>query len=181
MFATLKDIYLRFGKENVLATANLDADDPFSPAGRKQIESRIYYFLKQAYETICDALRQGTYEADTIQKPYPKTLVNLNCEVAYVQMYQARHSNDETPPDAYSTLENNVYRMIRNIQGGAVRFDKSIKRAVSIPFNVDANFAKPQSGNPTIGSMPDNGTDFPNIVPLTSEDIHEIYRQVFLT
>ena len=40
MFATLTDIYLRFGKENVLATVNLDADDPYEPEGVERIRRR---------------------------------------------------------------------------------------------------------------------------------------------
>jgi hypothetical protein len=173
MFATLTDIYIRFGKENVLPTGNFDADDPYDPAGVERIEVRINYFLRQAYEIICDALRQGAYEADTIPEPYPQTLVNLNCEVAYINMYRAKHSNDETTPDAYSLLENNAYRLIRNIQGGAVRFNKSIKRAMSVPCNVDASVVK--SGNKKTGG----GTVACNHRPMTAEEVTEMFEQIF--
>ena len=140
MFATLDDIYIRFGRTNVLAVANLDALDVESDSA--EIEKRIIYFIRQAYEMVCDALRQGSYSPETITEPYPQTLVNLNCEVAYIQMYRAKHSEDETAPDAYQTLEENASKLMRSIQGGAVRFHAGVQRAMSIPVNVDANFMK---------------------------------------
>jgi len=151
MFASKKQFYGRFGYDNGLAAANLDGLDPTDPADVKKIELRINYFLKQAYALICDALRQGTYEVDAITKPYPQTLVNLNCEIAWVQLYRAKHCNDETAPDAFNVLEEQAYRLVRNIQGGAVRFDKRIRRAASIPILANASLLGPGKSGGAFG------------------------------
>jgi phage gp36-like protein len=141
MFATIQDLYLRFGKANVLRIANFDAFDETDPNDVAKIEPRLTYFLEQAYEAICDALRQGTYDPDTIEKPYPQTLVNLNCETAFIRLYRTKHSDDETVSDAYRILEEECNRLIRDIRTGAVRFRKGIQRAMSIPASVNASLA----------------------------------------
>ena len=180
MFASKKQFYIRFGRENALAAANLDAHDQTDPAGVKKIEQRIDYFLQQSYELICDALRQGTYEVDAISEPYPQTLVNLNCEIAWIQMYRTKHSNDETAPDAFTVLEEQAYRLVRNIQGGAVRFDKRLRRASSIPFLADASLlGSPKSGRTLSASTPP--PDSCNHRPMTDQEVIDLIDSVFST
>jgi len=159
MFATIQDLYIRFGRENVLSAANFDALDTTDPASIPVIESRIAYFLQQAYDLLANALRQGSYDPDGFSAPYPATLVNANSEIAFMQIYRTRHSEDETTPDAYKTIEDNNFRLVRDIQGGAVRFSSDIARAKSFPAVVRPGYAAtPQKTMPPArvnGILPD--------------------------
>jgi len=139
MFATIEDLYIRFGKANVIRTANFDSLDELDPETESAVAERLEYFLQQAYELICDSFRQGSYDPDEFEPPYPQTLVNLNCETAYIALYRTRHSHDETVPDAFQMLINANDALLRNIQGGAVRFAKQIPKAFSLPANVDTS------------------------------------------
>ena len=208
MFATLTDIYIRFGRENVLGVANFDALDLLDSDSVSLVESRIEYFLEQTFEFICDALRQGAYEVDAIEEPYPKTLVNLNSELVYIRLYRARNSQDESTPDAYRLLEEECTNLIRRIHGRAVRFDKRVSQAVSIPGNVDAPLLGGSTKKPCTIPRPPSGTenaqdavDRHNIAteshedlrkmieqiekckctPMTSEEVIEMFNKIFLT
>jgi len=159
MFATIQDLYIRFGRENVLSAANFDALDTTDPASIPVIETRIAYFLQQAYDLLANALRQGSYDPDGFSAPYPATLVNANSEIAFMQIYRTRHSEDETTPDAYKTIEDNNFRLVRDIQGGAVRFAADIARAKSFPAVTRPGYAAtPQKTMPPArvnGILPD--------------------------
>ena len=175
MFATIQDLYIRFGKANVLRVANFDAVDEYDPDTAADIEPRLTYFLEQAYEFICDALRQGTYDPDSVTEPYPQTLVNLNCEVAFIKIYRTKHSDDETVSDAYRALEEDCNRLIRDIRSGNVRFRSGIHRAMSIPANVNASLmgAKRRSN---VTSTPPGQC---NHRPMTSEEVDEMFYRIF--
>jgi len=139
VFAKVEDLYMRFGKANVIRTANFEGLDEVDPATESAVSSRLEYFLQQAYESICDSFRQGSYDPDEFTPPYPQTLVNLNCETAYIALYRTRHSQDETVPDAFQMLVNSNDALLRNIQGGAVRFAKRIPKALSLPTTVSTS------------------------------------------
>ena len=141
-YASIQDLYLRFGKHNVIRTANIDGLDELDPLTEVAVAERIEYFLQMACEQINDALRQGSYNPDHFTVPYPLTLVNLNMEMAYVALYRSKHSSDESPPDAFQALAEGTGRLIRDVQGGAVRFEKSVPKAMSIPANVNASILK---------------------------------------
>lgn len=138
MFATIQDLYMRFGKANVIRTANVESLDELDSETESTLEPRLLYFLNQAYERVCDSLRQGSYNPQDFTPPYPQTLVNLTCETAYIALYQTKHSHDETAPDAFKMLYESNNALLRNIQGGVVRFDTKIPKALSLPANVTA-------------------------------------------
>ena len=141
-YATIENLYLRFGKHNVIRNANIDGLDELDRKTERKVRPRLNYFLEMAFEQINDALRQGRYNPEDFTAPYPKTLVNLNMEMAYVALYRTRHSDDESPPDAFSALADSTVATIRNIQAGVVRFDNSIPKAMSIPANVNASIGE---------------------------------------
>ena len=175
MFATIQDLYTRFGKANVLRVANFDAVDEYGADADASIEPRLIYFLEQAYEFICDALRQGTYDPDSVTEPYPQTLVNLNCEVAFIKIYRTKHSDDETVSDAYRVLEEDCNRLIRDIRSGNVRFRSGIRRAMSIPANVNASLMGAKR-RPNVAGTPPGQCDHRFA---TDEEISEVFNRIF--
>jgi len=94
-YATVDDIFLRWGETNVRDAANLDSDDPKS----ETVTGRIEYFLQITSDDIEARLLGCAYKVPF--EPVPSVIRTLCAELAYILMYRVKHSTDSTTPDQF--------------------------------------------------------------------------------
>jgi hypothetical protein len=133
MFASINDIYERFGKRNVLQIANFESLDPEAEDFEKNVIPRVNYFLDYAFELIKDSMRQGAYNPEKIGLPYPKILIFANAEIAYAEMYKAYHVQDLTPENPFNHLIEKNDLFLHRLQGGKIALETNISKQKSYP------------------------------------------------
>jgi phage gp36-like protein len=97
-YATLQDIFQRWGETNVREVANLNNDDPKSI----KVTKRIKYFLEMQSSEIEARLLGCAYKVPF--NPGPPIIRTLCVELAYIAMYQVRRSTDSTAPNPFMHL-----------------------------------------------------------------------------
>ena len=85
-YATLQDIFMRWGETNVRDAANLNSDDPKSSA----VTRRIKHFLEIQSHEIEARLLGCAYKVPF--NPVPPVIRTLCAEMAYIAMYRVRHA-----------------------------------------------------------------------------------------
>ena len=93
-YATLQDIFMRWGETNVRDAANLNADNPKSAV----VTRRIKYFLEIQSHEIEARLLGCAYKVPF--NPIPPVIRTLCAEMAYIAMYRVRHSQSQSDPPA---------------------------------------------------------------------------------
>jgi phage gp36-like protein len=93
-YATLQDIFLRWGETNVRDAANLNADNPRSAI----VTRRIKYFLEMQSHEIDARLRGCAYKVPF--DPVPPVIRTICAEMAYIAMYRVKHSKSQSDPPA---------------------------------------------------------------------------------
>ena len=128
-YATLNDIFLRWGETNVRDAANLNADDPKSA----KVTKRIKYFLEIQSHEIEARLLGCAYKVPF--SPVPPIIRTLCAELAYIAMYRVKHSTDSTAPDPFMYVTQRHNQIFADIH--ARRFRLGIEQhTIDIPLVV---------------------------------------------
>jgi phage gp36-like protein len=114
-YATLRDIFQRWGETNVRDAANLNSDDPMSAT----VTNRIKYFLKIQSDEIEARLLGCAYKVPF--KPIPPVIRTLCAELAYIAMYRVRHSTDSTAPDPFMYVTQRHNQIFADIHARRLR------------------------------------------------------------
>ena len=129
VYATLNDIFLRWGKTNVRDAANLNADDPKSA----KVTKRIKYFLEIQSHEIEARLLGGAYKVPF--DPVPPVIRTLCAELAYIAMYRVKHSTDSTAPDPFMYVTQRHNQIFADIHARRLRLGNE-RHTVDIPLVV---------------------------------------------
>jgi len=114
-YATLRDIFQRWGETNVRDTANLNADDPKSA----KVTKRIKYFLEIQSHEIEARLLGCAYKVPF--NPVPPIIRTLCAELAYIAMYRVKHSTDSTAPDPFMYVTQRHHQIFADIHARRLR------------------------------------------------------------
>jgi hypothetical protein len=156
-YATLEDIFLRWGETNVRDMANLDSDNPRSLV----VTERIEYFLQIQSDEIEARLLGCAYKVPF--DPIPPVIRTLCAELAYLAMYRVRHSTDGTAPDPFMYVTQRHNQIFADIHARRFRLGGE-RHSFDVPLIVEkrqkvlippaANFAKVY----TDGTLQGDGT-----------------------
>ena len=114
-YATLNDIFQRWGETNVRDAANLNADDPKSA----KVTKRIKYFLEIQSHEIEARLLGCAYKVPF--SPVPPIIRTLCAELAYIAMYRVKHSTDSTAPDPFMYVTQRHHQIFADIHARRLR------------------------------------------------------------
>ena len=128
-YATLKDIFLRWGETNVRDAANVNGDKPKSAA----VTNRIKYFLQTQSDEIEARLRGCAYKVPF--DPVPPVIRTLCVELAYIQMYRVRHSTDATATDPFQYVTARHNQIFADIHARRFRLGAE-QHTVDVPIVV---------------------------------------------
>jgi phage gp36-like protein len=128
-YATLKDIFLRWGETNVRDAANFNADVPKSA----RVTNRIKHFLQIHSDEIEARLLGCAYKVPF--KPVPPIIRTLCVELAYIAMYRVRHSTDTTAPDPFAPITARHHQIFADIHARRIRLG-SEQHTVDVPVVV---------------------------------------------
>jgi phage gp36-like protein len=128
-YATLRDIFFRWGETNVRDTANLNADDPQST----QVTRRIKYFLEIQSDEIEARLLGCAYKVPF--NPVPLVIRTLCAELAYIAMYRVKHSTDSTAPDPFMYLTQRHNQIFADIHARRLRLGNE-EHTLDVPLVV---------------------------------------------
>jgi phage gp36-like protein len=129
-YATLRDIFQRWGETNVRDAANLNADEPKSAA----VTKRIKYFLQAQSDEIEARLLGCAYRVPF--KPIPPVIRTLCAELAYIAMYRARHSTDSTAQDPFMYVTQRHNQIFADIHARRLRFGND-QHTLDVPMVVE--------------------------------------------
>ena len=171
-YATLADIFLRWGETNVRDAANFNADEPKSRA----VTARIKHFLQIHSDEIEARLLGCAYKVPF--NPVPPVIRTLCVELAYIAMYRVRHSTDTTAPDPFMYVTQRHNQIFADIHARRLRLageEQSVDVPMVVggkPFNVKTK--KTPMGNlakiHTDGTLQGDGTKN-NPLSVASRDI----------
>ena len=130
-YATLDDIFQRWGETNVRDAANFNADDPNSSA----VTRRIKHFLRIYSAEIEARLLGCAYEVPF--KPVPPIIRTLCAELAYIAMYRVRHSTDSTAPDPFMYVTQRHNQIFADIHARRLRLGNE-QHTLDVPVVVGA-------------------------------------------
>ena len=128
-YATLNDIFLRWGETNVREAANFNSDDPNSA----KVTARIKHFLQIHSNEIEARLLGCAYKVPF--KPVPPVIRTLCAELAYIAMYRVRHSTDSTAPDPFAYVTARHNQIFADIHARRFRLG-SEQQSVDVPVVV---------------------------------------------
>ena len=128
-YATLADIFLRWGETNVRDAANFNADEPKSRA----VTARIKHFLQIHSDEIEARLLGCAYKVPF--NPVPPVIRTLCVELAYIAMYRVRHSTDTTAPDPFLYVTQRHNQIFADIHARRLRLG-SEQQSVDVPMVV---------------------------------------------
>ena len=128
-YATLQDIFLRWGETNVRDAANFNADEPKS----RRVTARIKHFLQIHSDEIEARLLGCAYEVPF--NPVPPVIRTLCAELAYIAMYRVRHSTDSTTPDPFAYVTQRHNQIFADIHARRLRLG-SEQQSVDVPMVV---------------------------------------------
>ncbi|MDR0522515.1 MAG: DUF1320 domain-containing protein [Planctomycetaceae bacterium] len=129
-YATLTDIFNRWGEQNVRDAANVDGDNPQSPP----VTARINYFLQIASDEIEARLLGCAYKVPF--SPIPNPIRTLCAELAYINMYRVRHSTDSTAPDPFMYVTARHNQIFADIHGRRFRLGTE-DHTIDIPLIIN--------------------------------------------
>ena len=132
-YATLKDIFLRWGETNVRDAANFNADDPKS----RRVTSRIKHFLQIHTDEIEARLLGCAYKVPF--EIVPPLIRTLCVELAYISMYRVRHSSDTTAPDPFLYVTQRHNQIFADIHARRLRLG-SEPQSIDVPMVVGGKF-----------------------------------------
>ena len=135
-YATLNDIFQRWGETNVRDAANFNADDPNSAT----VTKRIRHFLRIYSAEIEARLLGCAYEVPF--KPVPPIIRTLCAELAYIAMYRVRHSTDSTAPDPFMYVTQRHNQIFADIHARRLRLGNE-QHTLDVPLVVGAKLKKP--------------------------------------
>jgi len=128
-YATLADIFLRWGETNVRDAANFNADEPKS----RSVTARIKHFLQIHSDEIEARLLGCAYKVPF--DPVPPVIRTLCVELAYIAMYRVRHSTDSTAPDPFLYVTQRHNQIFADIHARRFRIG-SERQSVDVPMVV---------------------------------------------
>jgi len=128
-YATLQDIFLRWGETNVRDAANFNADEPKSVA----VTKRIKHFLQIHSDEIEARLLGCAYKVPF--HPVPPVIRTLCVELAYIAMYRVRHSTDTTATDPFLYVTQRHNQIFADIHARRLRLG-SEQQSVDVPIVV---------------------------------------------
>jgi len=128
-YATLKDIFLRWGETNVRDAANFNADEPKS----RMVTARIKQFLQIHSDEIEARLLGCAYKVPF--EAVPPIIRTLCVELAYIAMYRVRHSTDATAPDPFLYVTQRHNQIFADIHARRLRLG-SEQQSVDVPMVV---------------------------------------------
>jgi len=151
-YATLDDIFMRWGETNVRDTANLNADNPKSV----KVTKRIKYFLEiQSYE-IEARLLGCAYKVPF--DPIPPVIRTLCAELAYIAMYRVKHSTDSTAPDPFMYVTQRHHQIFADIHARRLRLGIE-QHSIDIPLVVGGKKMIVQTSKTLMGNLAKIYTD----------------------
>jgi len=125
-YATLQDIFQRWGEMNVRDAANVGSDNLKS----SKVTKRINYFLQLQSEEIDGMLLGCPYKVPF--DPVPLVIRNLCAEMTYIAMYRIRHSQDNTGTDPFASVTAGHARLFADIHARRFRLGM-VKQSINIP------------------------------------------------
>ena len=131
-YATLDDIFQRWGETNVRDAANFNADEPNSVA----VTKRIKHFLKIQSHEIEARLLGCAYKVPFC--PVPPVIRTLCAELAYIAMYRVRHSTDSTAPDPFMYITQRHNQIFADIHARRLRLGNE-EHTLDVPLVVGKN------------------------------------------
>jgi phage gp36-like protein len=138
-YATLNDIFMRWGETNVRDTANLNADNPKSA----KVTKRIKYFLEIQSHEIEARLRGCAYNVPF--NPVPQVIRTLCAELAYIAMYRVRHSTDSTTPDPFMYVTQRHNQIFADIHARRLRLGTE-EHSLDVPLVVGGKQKRSEPG-----------------------------------
>jgi phage gp36-like protein len=129
-YATLQDIFLRWGETNVRDAANFNADKPKSV----RVTRRIKHFLQIHSDEIEARLLGCAYKVPF--ESVPPVIRTLCAELAYIAMYRVRHSTDSTAPDPFAYVTARHNQIFADIHARRLRLGTE-QQSVDVPMVVD--------------------------------------------
>ena len=133
-YATLEDIFLRWGETNVRDAANFNADEPDAT----EITERIEYFLQIHSDEIEARLAGCAYQVPF--DPVPPVIRTLCAELAYIAMYRVRHSTDSTAVDQFAYTSTRHNQIFADIHARRLRLGGEMQ-SVDVPKVVEVKKA----------------------------------------
>jgi hypothetical protein len=128
-YCSVQEVYLVFGKRNVLSWADIDNQGPNSV----EINERVEYFISVAADQINARLRNRAY-ADKLQEyvaagnpgtppNFPFIIKHLNAVIAGLLMFDARVTNysAEEPQQSLRTYRQWSESVIENLNSGSMK------------------------------------------------------------
>ncbi|MCL2005821.1 MAG: DUF1320 family protein [Planctomycetaceae bacterium] len=134
-YATLQDIFQRWGETNVREAANINADNPKSVA----VTRRIKYFLEMQSHEIEARLRGCAYKVPF--DPIPPMIVVLCAEMAYIAMFHSKRSLPDGSPDPFVHVIAKHNQIFADIHARRFRLGTE-QHAIDIPMVVGAKRPK---------------------------------------
>jgi phage gp36-like protein len=128
-YATLQDIFLRWGETNVREIANFNSDNPKSA----KVTKRIKYFLEIQSHEIEARLLGCAYKVPF--HPVPPIIRTLCAELAYIAMYQVRHSTDSTAPNPFMHITARHHQIFADIHARRLRLGNE-EHSLDVPLVV---------------------------------------------
>ena len=159
-YATLSDIFLRWGETNVRDAANFNADVPKSA----KVTNRIKHFLQIHSDEIESRLLGCAYKVPF--NPVPPVIRTLCTELAYIAMYRVRHSTDTTAPDPFAYVTARHNQIFADIHARRLRLGGE-SHTIDVPMviggkSLNVKTKKSPKGNlaeiHTDGTLQGNGT-----------------------
>jgi phage gp36-like protein len=151
-YATLNDIFRRWGETNVRDTANFNGDDPNSVT----VTRRIRHFLKICSAEIEARLLGCAY--DVPFKPVPLVIRTLCAELAYITMYRVRRSTDSTAPDPFMYVTQRHNQIFADIHARRLRLG-SERHTVDVPLVVGGRRQIIKTSEPPMANLAKIHTD----------------------
>jgi phage gp36-like protein len=151
-YATLKDIFLRWGETNVRDAANLNADNSKSV----KITNRIKHFLQIHSDEIEARLMGCAYKIPF--DPVPPVIRNLCVELAYIALYRVKHSTDSTAPDPFAYVTARHNQIFADIHARRLRLGGE-QQSIDVPMIVGGKPFKVKTKEVPVGNLAKIHTD----------------------
>ena len=173
-YATLADIFLRWGETNVRDAANFNADEPKSRA----VTARIKHFLQIHSDEIEARLLGCAYKVPF--HPVPPVIRTLCVELAYIAMYRVRHSTDTTAPDPFLYVTQRHNQIFADIHARRLRLG-SEQQSVDVPMVVGGKSFNVKTKKTPMGNLAKIHTDGTLQGDGTEKNPLSVVNQDFLT
>ena len=151
-YATLADIFLRWGETNVRDAANFNADDPKS----RTVTARIKHFIQIHSDEIEARLLGCAYKVPF--DPVPPVIRTLCVELAYIAMYRVRHSTDSTAPDPFAYVTARHNQIFADIHARRLRLG-SEQQSIDVPMVVGGKSFNVKTKKTPMGNLAKIHTD----------------------